>query len=236
MSIDDKDAKAGDTAQGSGEPQYATLDQITDATSEMINKALTARNKQLEAKVEKTLAELTKKFEERVSQIQTAPGNKDSGEPKVEDTPVYKGLQKQLTEMQQKLELAEREKSAERSRARDRDLRARLSDELVKAGVDPSRVRHAVGLLVDSDKRVRNVDDTDEAVFLDTDGQEVDFRTGLKSWLKSEDAKIYMPARGTTGTGERRPAERKPANGANNVDSQEELMMDLLKFARGGNI
>lgn len=251
MANDKEHANAGDTAQGAGngegEPQYATLDEITDATSEMINKALTNRNKQVEAKVEKAIAELQKSFEEKLSALLDAskkapepaaddkPANGKApanAAPKVEENPVVKELQAKLATMQKQLETTEREKRAERDRARDKDLRQKLSDELVKSGVDPTRVRHAVGLLVDADKRVRYVDDTDEIVFVkDEDGEEVDLRAGLKSWAKSEDAKIYMPARGTTGSGDRASSKQKNQNGANPVEELGNALLDA--FTRG---
>lgn len=230
----DNDANPGDNGQG-GEPQYATLDQVTDAVSEMINKAITNRNKQVESKMDKMLSDLTAKFEERLKA--SAPTPSSSAEPKVEDAPAYKGLQKQLSDMQQKLEAAERAKRSETLRAKDKDLRQRLSDELVKAGVDPSRVRHAVGLLVDSDKRVRYVDDeTDDVVFSDDDNQEVDFKTGLRSWLKSDDAKIYMSARGTTGSGDRRSPEKTSKNGTSATSNVEDVMMGLYDAYRRGDM
>lgn len=239
MPSDHDNANEGDTSQG-GEPKYATIEEVTEAVSELVNKAITNRNKAFEGKMTGMLSELTAKFEERMK-AQAAPAPSSSGpESKVEDTPVFKGLQKQLADMQQKLEATEREKRAERAKGRDKDLRQRLSDELTKAGVDPARVRHAVGFLVDSDKRVRYVDeDTDEVVFTDEDNQEVDFRTGLRNWMKSDDSKIYQSARGTTGTGDRRPQEKTSRNGSSNVNqaqAAEDAMLGLLELHRRGDI
>lgn len=246
MANDKEHADGSDKPQGNegGEPQYATLDQITDATSEMINKALTNRNKQVEAKVEKAIAELQKSFEEKLTALLEA--NKKAPEPtvddkkskesanaapKVEENPVVKELQAKLATVQKQLETTEREKRAERDRARDKDLRQKLSDELVKSGVDPTRVRHAVGLLADADKRVRYVDDTDEVVFLDEDGEPLDLKSGVKNWAKTEDAKIYMPARGTTGSGDRSSTKQKSQSGTNPLDALGSALVDA--FNRG---
>lgn len=212
-------ANAGDTAQGASndsEPQYATLDQITDATSEMINKALTARNKQVESRVEKMLgdklAELNKSFEDKLAKLLEAntqksesveSSKKDTKSAPVEDNPAVKELQSQLAKVTKQLETTEREKKVETARARDKELRQKLSDELVKAGVDPARVKHAVGILVDSEKCVRYVDDTDEIVFLNSEGEEADLKSGTKSWIKTDDGKFYALPKGTRGSGER---------------------------------
>lgn len=249
---DKEHANAGDTANAGGEAQYATLDQITDATSEMINKALTSRNKQVEAKVEKAISELQKSFEEKLNALLEAnkktstsetatqnSGTEGAGKaptkeatkeaPKVEENPVVKELQAKLATVQKQLEATEREKRAERDRARDRDLRQKLSDELVKSGIDPTRVRHAVGLLVDADKRVRYVGDTDEVTFVkDEDGDEVDLKAGVKAWLKTDDAKIYLPARGTTGSGDRSSSKQKTQNGANPLEDLNNALLDAL--------
>lgn len=229
--MSDENDKVGDTTEGGG-PNYATLDEIVGVVSEMVNKAITSRNKQVESKVDKLFNDFSAKFEERLSKLPTDKPQSSGTEPRIEETPVYKGLQKQLSDLQHKLETAENEKRAERSKARDKDLRQKLGDELVKSGIDPTRVRHAVGLLVDADKRIRYVDeDSDEVVFKDSDDQEVDFRTGLKNWVKSDDAKIYMPARGATGSGDRRPAERKGASSQSN-NALEEVGMSLLNVLK----
>lgn len=235
----DDDANPGDTGQGS-EPKYATIEEVTDAVADMINKAITNRNKAFENKMSGMLNELSSKFEEKMKASAPQQTATSGSEPKVEDSPVYKGLQKQMADLQQKYETAEREKRAEKARGKDKDLRQRLSDELVKAGVDPSRVRHAVGLLVDSDKRVRYVEeDSEEVVFADEDNQEVDFRTGLRNWVKSEDAKIYISARGTTGSGDRRSQDKTSSKGSNNNNSAamaEDAMLGLMELHRRGEI
>ncbi len=235
MSDDNEHDQAGDTAPGAS--ASLTADQIVDIVSEVVNKAITARSKSTDSKVEKALSEFSKQFETRFSEL-----NKEktvaSGEPKVEDAPAYKGMQKQLSDLQSKLESAENAKAAERLRGREKDLRARVADDLIKNGVDPTRVRHAVGLLIDADKKVRHVDDdTDEVVFTDSDDQEVDYKTGLKSWLKSDDAKIYMAARGTTGTGSQRsPGQNSSKNNSNNGESAENAMLRIAELYKNGDL
>lgn len=244
--MDIENDKAGDTAQGTekegSEPKYATLEEVTTAVSEMINKAITSRNKQVESKVEKMLVDLSTKMEEKFKLFEPKsedPAVKDKTDPKdtksaPEETAAMKALQKQLADVQSKLEATEKEKKAARDRARDKDLRQMLADELVKSGIDPARVKHAVGLLVDSEKSVRYVaDDTDDISFK-FDNEDVDLKTGIKNWLKSDDAKIYMPPRGTTGAGGNRTLERRPQQQGNNI--LEELGNSIAEAVRRGEL
>ena len=203
-----------------------TAESVTALVNEVVNKAISARNKDVDKKFQATMTELMSKFEEKLKAVTPAPvSNPD--EPKVEDSPVYKGMQKKFAELQEKFEQSEREKAEERNKARDIAMRQRVADELVKAGVDPSRTRHALALLVDSEKRVK-YDDDGEIVFRDLDNQELDFATGLRSWAKSEDAKVFMPARGSTGSGDRRPASRKPASNNGSASLEDEIGESLL--------
>lgn len=185
-------------------PNYVTEDKF----NEMLNRAITARlssvEKKLGAQVSEAVNSLFPKLEELVQTkfTQTAPPSQ--GEPKLEESPLVKGLQKQLAELQEQNKRSQAERDTERQRARDVALRQRLTEELGKHGIDSRYVRQAIGFLVDAEKRVRWADDDGESlVFRDADGSELDLSTGLRSWAKTDDAKIYMPPRGVAGSGDR---------------------------------
>jgi hypothetical protein len=194
------------SGQGEGDaPKYVTEEQL--------NRAISARLGDFGKKIEKTISEslattLTAKLDELKTSL-SAPGAGEGGSketPKgvdIENHPLVKGLQKQIADQKSATERLQQERDAEKASARDQKLRSALSDSLTKGGIDPTRVRHAVGILVDVEKRVRFADDDgDELVFKDSTG-DVDLTTGLKGWLKSEDAKIFLPPRGTLGAGDR---------------------------------
>lgn len=216
----------GDSTKNEQATSGLTAESVAALVNDVVNKAISARNKDVDKKFQASLSEMMSKFEEKLKAVVPAPAT-TSDEPKVEDSPVYKGMQKKFAELQEKFEQSEREKAEERNKARDVTMRQRVADELVKAGVDPSRTRHALALLVDSEKRVK-FDDDGEIVFRDLDNQELDFATGLRSWAKSEDAKVFMPARGATGSGDRRPANRKPASNSGSASLEDEIGESLL--------
>lgn len=201
------------TGEG-GTPEAVTVDMV----NEIVSKAISARNKQIESKIEKSLSDFSSKLDEKFAalKIDTPPAGSSGDPPKpsdIENHPLVKGLQKQIADQKTATEQIKAERDAEKARVRDQVLRTKLTDELTKGGIDPRYVRHAVGVLVDAEKRVRfAADDADDLVFKDATG-DVDLGTGLKGWLKSEDAKIFMPPRGTQGSGDR-PGSKTTTNGA----------------------
>lgn len=191
------------TEQGEAAPKYVTEEQL--------NRAITSRLDGFGKKIEKTLSEsfattLGTKLDEFKASLGTpASGGGDGTPPKGGDvdSPLVKGLQKQLDEQKASVLQMKAERDAEKARSRDQALRSKLSEDLTKGGLDPRYVKAAVGNLVDVEKRVRfAADEGDEIVFKDSSG-EVDLATGLKDWVKSDDAKIYLPPRGTQGAGDR---------------------------------
>ena len=101
---------------------------------------------------------------------------------------LVKGLQKQITDLQLSVKQAKEARQAERNLT----VRQKVSEELAGLGFDSARIRQATGNLIDADKRVRWDDESQSIVFKDSDG-DIDLQTGLKSWAKTDDAKIYLP-------------------------------------------
>lgn len=194
-----------ETPQGEGTAPNAPDPKL----SELVNRAITARFSAFEKKISQQVTEavngLFPKLDELVqTKLQTTSPTAPPDPKSVEESPHVKGLQKRLAELEEQGRKFREERDAERHRARDAALRQRLSDELAKHGVDSKYVRQAVGFLVDAEKRVRWQDDEGEAlVFRDADGSELDLSTGLRSWVKTDDAKIYQPPRGASGSGDR---------------------------------
>ena len=108
-----------------------------------------------------------------------------------------------MTELTQREKKAADERDAERAKAKDGLLRQKLTDALVSGGVEAPRARHAVGLLVDAEKRVRWSEEDDKLVFQRGEHDEVDLAVGIKDWLKTDDGKFYLPPKGAQGSGDR---------------------------------
>lgn len=185
-------------------------------TEEQLNRAITSRFNEFHKKIEKgletALGGVTAKLEELTKQPPPGmPPGQGSGDGArtIEDHPIVKGLQKQLGDLTKNLETAKAERDAEKQTTREIALRQKVGEALTAGGVDPKFVKQAVGYLVDAEKRVRFAEDSDELVFRDGT-TDFDFGTGVKTWLKGDEAKIYMPARGTQGSGDRGHGKQTP--------------------------
>lgn len=183
-------------------------------TEEHLQSALGERFRTFEQKVEKTLSALGPKLRDELGALFPKPepkaaaaegkGAPGKGEP--EPHPELKKLQDQIAQLTTKAEAAERERDAERARSRDAALRQRLTEALSAAGIEGVRARHAVGLLVDAEKRVRWSEAGDAIAFDD-----VELALGLREWLKTDDAKLYLPPRGAAGSGDRPGGQPPPS-------------------------
>ena len=199
------------SGQGSGDqPKPVTLDDV--------NRAITARFSAFEKKIEKSVSDslgnvLTTKLDEFKASLTEQQGQQHGNEGgKPADSPELKAMQKQLADMSKQLERANQEKDQERARLRDRDLRAKVTEALTSVGISGLQLKHAVGVIVDSEKRARLDDDGERALFRGDDGDELPLTDGVKAWAKSEDAKIYLPPRGTNGSGDRPGARGNSSN------------------------
>lgn len=234
---DQANAGSPGTSAGQGEgdaPKYVTAEDF----DKKLNAAISGRLKDFEKKQEKAFADfaskldpdaLVSKITESLKTTSNANANDAGKGPdfKIEDHPSFRGQQKKIDEQAKLLEQIKAERDAEKARTRDTTLRQKLTEGLASAGVPADRVKHAVGFLVDVDKRVRYADDGDELVFRDNDNTVVDFNSGLKAWAKSDDAKIYLPPRGTAGSGDR-PGGKSPNSQGNGAPDREELGQRLM--------
>jgi tetrahydromethanopterin S-methyltransferase subunit G len=202
--VDQGNPSPKDGQGASDEPEFVT--------QEALNRAITARLKDHERKLEKQMADFTASLPEKIleglkDKLPTAEpqtGKSKSQEPNPMDHPEVRGLKKRLDEMETQAKQLQAERDQEQARNKDNTLRNRLQEELANSGVETRRIRHAVGLLVDSEKRV-HWDEDGNILFRDADGSDIDLTNGVKSWLRTEDGKMYLPPRGTSGSGGRSP-------------------------------
>lgn len=219
-----------DDQENPSSTDQSTSGLTADDVVKIVNQAITSRNKNNDAKMTSMFEEFAKKLDEKFATLNSSQTAKEqqSNEPRIEDNPIYKGMQKKFAELQDKFEQSEREKTAERQKARDVTMRQRVAEELIKAGIDSKHTRHALALLVDAEKRVSFDDDYNLVFNSETDG-ELDLATGIRTWAKSDDAKVYLPARGLTGSGDKRSPSRQSSNKSNGL-TEEEVGMGLVDF------
>ncbi len=178
------------------------------------NRGLTKRFKKFEKSLLGTIETVLNKRDEALL-AKLAPPSEPPKEPKPNEPvpsadPVIAGLQQQVEELKADNARKDAIAASEREQRRSSALRQHLAHALVKGGMDAGRARHAVGFLVDVEKRVKYAaDETDELVFVDGD-EELELAAGLKAWLKSDDAKLYLPPRGVAGSGDRGGGSTRP--------------------------
>lgn len=231
-----------DQPQGQGSPQEpqgsdAPKGVSAEEVNKLVNAAITGRfkafEKQFETKISEGFTGITSKFEEMLSAKSTEPqADKDrSVKPApVEESPQFKGMLKKQAELEAKLAKAEQEREAERARGRDATLRQKLAAEYLKHGGDPAKQRIAIGHLVDAEKRARWAED-ESVVFRDEDGSDIDLTNGVKSWLKSEEGKMFVPPRGVSGSGDRPVTGQPPGKQQGSMNETEVGLAILESFS-----
>lgn len=107
-------------------------------------------------------------------------------------------LRRQLDELSKTTAESQRVAAAEREKNRNNALRASVAEVLEPLGITGMRFKAAYALLQQTG-RIRYADDaSDDINFVEETG-EVDYRAGLGSWSKSEEAKMFIPPTGGTG-------------------------------------
>ena len=231
MAIQDQGTAPPDGGQGT----HSNPDTVT---VEMMNRAISSRLKDFEKKLDKQFSELpnvlSSKLEEAMkakTEPVTDPGAKGQSVNPL-DHPEVRGMQRRLQELEDRAKQLEAEKNEERARNKDATLRSQLQEELMRCGVDPKRVRLAIGHLVDAEKKVR-WDESGESILFYDSGGSVSLNHGIKSWVGTEDGKLFLPPRGTSGTGGRTPGGKGSGNNQTTVD-RGALADGLLTLMTGG--
>lgn len=197
---------APQATQGTAAPEASN--QMGAVSLEDVNRAITARFRDFDKKIESRLGEQFSSLKSEMAELMAAkPAEADAKPPadakahSVEDSPAVKSLQKQLAEIKNKNAEIERLRAEEAQKSRDLAMRGKLTEALASHGIEGTRAKGALALLVDADKRV-SCDPDGTIVFRDANGDALDLQTGLKSWVGGEDAKLYLPPRGAAGSGD----------------------------------
>lgn len=208
----------GDQTQGGDPPAAnaapftdAQLEQISQVAGQVANSAFAARAKKLEEKLgvefKTGLEGITRQLTDlaaNASAGKTGKKGKDGGaaeEPDAAD-PKFNGMQRQLSELKSQLDARDKELAGEKAKQKLAALRQSAREELGKLGiVEPPRVKAALATL-EADGRL-GVDDEGQNTYIENANSVVDLATGIRAWGKTDDAKIFIPASGARGSGDR---------------------------------
>ena len=192
-----------DQSQGNSAPEaeQSNDDAPNYVTSEQLNRAITARFRSFENKLDGRLGQITASLETLTSNAQPTSENNDEAPAEGDGSNAQLvAMKNKLDNMSKKLEAKEQEAEMERQKQRSNSLRVAVRDALAAVGIDGTRGKQALGYLVDTESRV--LWDGDELAFRDNDGLNVSLSDGLKAWARTDDAKTYLPPRGVHGSGD----------------------------------
>jgi hypothetical protein len=220
---------AGENGGGGGDDLEAKIAAaVAAALPKALNGAITSH-----------LNRVTAKFEERFKAIEKPPaGDGEDGEEAAATSaagvkPGAPGalppeVQQQLTQMQKRLDKAEREAKAEKEKWQAEEAkrltnedRSVLSKVLGEKKVTPEMMSAAVALLYGEEKRiVRSADGKHR--WRDDDDTEIDLAEGADKFLKTPTGQRFLPPTGVQGGGS--PPGQKPQPGGGNALAGESLL------------
>jgi hypothetical protein len=214
MPITIKDSEGNDVELPTAEELKQSQAELINTT---VNAAITTHLKRelprMSAEVAKVInSDLTKTIQETLvpsidEKIAALKPKEEPGAPPkvvpVTDTPEYRALQKQVAELQEQRRKDADKAAAAEAQSRDTRLRQHVSEALANSGItDPTLSRIALGHLVDSTKRVKFDDAGENVLFIDPKLGELPLTDGIAEFMKTEESKIFIPAKKSGGSGE----------------------------------
>ena len=187
--------KQQDNDQSAG-PSFS-LDDVKSIVSKSVNAAITQRLSQYDQKLEETLATQMEQLTATLKPEETDESPEAGDE--------VKAMRARLKEMEALLTAEKQERDKERQLRNVNEERAALREALQAEGVPPERVKAAVAVLYTEDKRVGR-DEDGNIQFLTQEREYVDrapLKEGVAKFLKTDEGKIFMPARDVAGSGNR---------------------------------
>lgn len=161
-------------------------------TSEDFNKASSAREARLLARIEKMLGA------SKAPTVTEDDSDAPAPAPKVGETRDDK--EARLAKVEAELTRERKARKEEKARASRDEERSKVSELLSSAGIPAPRMKGALAVLHEVDKRV--VRDSDGTImFRDDEEGEIPLAEGVKKWLSTDEGKAYLPPRGAQGVG-----------------------------------
>jgi hypothetical protein len=213
--------------QQAGEEKEPLTQEQRDAISSMlgttVSNMLTARLKSFETQLHTKMGEnFGKLLEDKLKEFKPAPPPDDpepggkGGKKDVALATMQKQLTDALTAMNEQKQLA----AEATARFRSREIRDRVENALTAVGI-PKGV-HADAAFAFLRDRIVDDAEGDRINFRDDSGEEVDIVTGLKGWVKTEPAKLFIPPSGARGAGTR-PRTGSGSDDANKPQTAEQV-------------
>jgi len=217
-----------DQQQGSGAPEALTEEKVAQMVAQIVNQAFSARSKTLKKELSDDMGKNFEGLQKRLDEMSLTKADSrrrkpgEEGDDPEKSTPEFRGMQRQLQDMKSSLE------------ERDRKLAEAVSEELGRNGVtDPRSVKGAMAILVSDEQRIR-YDDDGSLVFVENQDSVLDLSTGIKAWMKSEDAKLYLPPSGAMGSGGRPVARQVAPANAQPSDADDSMNIGLALVQQFG--
>lgn len=197
---------------------YVTKDDV----AQMITGAVNRISKDLQSKQEKSLSDISAQLKALAEAKHPPAPEGDDVKGKEKADPKVAHLERQLSELQATLKATEQARQQAEQRAREDSARSALKSELAKT-VRPEMVDTVAKILFDAERRV-SFDEDGTPLFTikhspvqGMSAQDTAFTLsdGLGHWLKSDEAKFFLPAPGggqEQGRGPQGPRVRRPGN------------------------
>lgn len=202
---------ASNIAKGQTKGVEEKLKQFKRETAEDFTKQLSSFGEQLGAKFVSLEGALQSKRDKKTGK--DGKPVDDEADAARED-PMTRTLQKKIEELEKANKKRDDELAQERAKTRAITVRQKLREGLERRGIaDPFRIKAAMAVLVDQEKRVGYAESLDDAAGLDSDGAPIELDTFLDGWLQTEEGQFYAPPKGAAGSGRSPGRAPAPPNG-----------------------
>jgi hypothetical protein len=217
----------------SGANDDALIDRLAPKIHNLINSAIASQKKLTEKQRSEDRDAFAKLLDEKLGALKPptddppGDGGKGAKGGKREDIEMA-SLRKQSEELKARLDTAEQVAKAERQKNRDAAMRSLAYDEFGKYGIDGERANGLYARFKFDNRMAYEDDEADPSLnnllFHGDDGAQVRFSDGMKAYIKTDQAKLYLPPSGARGAGS-----RPGPNGQNTVPqmSKDELWTSL---------
>lgn len=217
----------------SGANDDAILDRLAPKIHNLINSAIAGQKKATEKQRAEDRDAFAKLLDEKLAAFKPADDSQDPpggrGKGGKRDDLEITSLRKQGEELKARLDAAEGSARAWKQKTRDNAMRSLAYEEFAKYGIDGERA-NALYARFKFDNRLAYEDEESDPslnniLFNGDDGAQLRFADGMKAYVKTEQAKIYLPPTGARGAGSRPGA----GSGSNSVPqmSKDELWTQL---------
>jgi hypothetical protein len=207
------------------------IESLNSMMGQTVNNILTARlktsEKQLLEKLGGTVGESLKaQLPELLKEFKPAAADPDDKDGKgkgrrAEDVVEMATLRKQIQDLNARAEKADQKAAEAVAKTRTATLKQTTAEKLSAMGIDGARFKGAYALLQQEGRIKHRDDDSDDMVFVDDTGVELDIDVGLQGWAKGEDAKIFLPPSGVKGSGSKPVSSTPAASGGKPTSAQQ---------------